>query len=39
MDVIYAETERKAKAIVDSYKDGRRYCQKDIADYAPEEGK
>ena len=32
MDAIYAERERKAKAIVDRYEDGRRYRQKDIAE-------
>lgn len=31
MDTIYAERERKAKAIVDRYNDERRYRQKDIA--------
>lgn len=39
MDVTYAERERKAKAIVDKYEDGRRYRQKDISDYVPEEGR
>ena len=39
MDAIYVERERKARAIVDRYEDGRKYRQKDIADYVPEEGK
>ena len=39
MDEMCAERERKAKAIVGRYKDGRKYRQKGIADYVPEEGK